>query len=105
MKREGADCIWSLSFITILGKVWACGLKRQESRNDGTDRQSGDNFEKSHADAPPRANAQKDPYKMGLTGLQVSVVRLNLLTPNVNYSGRTAPLTPKVAIYIFIQQI
>jgi len=30
---------------------------------------------------------------------------LNLLTPNVNYSGRTAPLTSKVAIYIFIQQI
>jgi len=30
---------------------------------------------------------------------------LNLLTPNVNYSGRTAPLTSKVASYIFIQQI
>ena len=30
---------------------------------------------------------------------------LNLLTPNVNYSGRTAPLTPKVAFYIFVQQI
>jgi len=26
-------------------------------------------------------------------------------TPNVNYSGRTAPLTSKVAFYIFIQQI
>ena len=25
--------------------------------------------------------------------------------PNVNYSGRTAPLTSKVAFYIFIQQI
>jgi len=32
-------------------------------------------------------------------------VVLNLLTPNVNYSGRTAPLTSKVAFYIFIQQI
>jgi len=31
--------------------------------------------------------------------------RINLLTPNVNYSGRTAPLTSKVAFYIFIQQI
>jgi len=31
--------------------------------------------------------------------------RLNLLTPNVNYSGRTAPITSKVAFYIFIQQI
>ena len=30
---------------------------------------------------------------------------LNLLTPNVNYSGRNAPLTSKVAFYIFIQQI
>jgi len=30
---------------------------------------------------------------------------LNLLTSNVNYSGRTAPLTSKVAFYIFIQQI
>jgi len=31
--------------------------------------------------------------------------RFNVLTPNVNYSGRTAPLTSKVAFYIFIQQI
>ena len=30
---------------------------------------------------------------------------LNLLKPNVNYSGRTVPLTSKVAFYIFIQQI
>ena len=30
---------------------------------------------------------------------------INPLTPNVNYSGRTAPLTSKVAFYIFIQQI
>jgi len=30
---------------------------------------------------------------------------IRLLTPNVNYSGRTAPLTSKVAFYIFIQQI
>ena len=29
----------------------------------------------------------------------------NLLTPNVNYSGRTAPLTSKVSFYIFIQQV
>jgi len=31
--------------------------------------------------------------------------QFNLLKPNVNYSGRTAPLTSKVAFYIFIQQI
>jgi len=30
---------------------------------------------------------------------------VNRLTPNVNYSGCTAPLTSKVAFYIFIQQI
>jgi len=30
---------------------------------------------------------------------------INHLTPNVNCSGRTAPLTSKVAFYIFIQQI
>jgi len=29
----------------------------------------------------------------------------NLLTPNVNYSGRTATITSKVAFYILIQQI
>ena len=29
----------------------------------------------------------------------------NLLTPNVNYSGRTAPLTSKVPFYIFIKKI
>jgi len=32
-------------------------------------------------------------------------ININILTPNVNYSGRTAPLTSKVAFYIFIQQI
>jgi len=36
---------------------------------------------------------------------EVILVKFNLLTPNVNYSGRTAPLTSKVAFYIFIQQI
>jgi len=30
---------------------------------------------------------------------------LNLLTPNVNYIGRTASPTSKVSFYIFIQQI
>jgi len=30
---------------------------------------------------------------------------INLLTPSVNYSGHTAPLSSKVAFYIFIQQI
>ena len=30
---------------------------------------------------------------------------VNLLTPNVNYSGRTATLTSKVAFYIFIEQL
>jgi len=30
---------------------------------------------------------------------------INLLTPNVNYSGRTALPTSKVTFYTFIQQI
>ena len=30
---------------------------------------------------------------------------INPLTPNDPYSGRTAPLTSKVAFYVFIQQI
>ena len=34
-----------------------------------------------------------------------AVYFINLLTPNVNNSGRTAPLASKVAFYIFIQQI
>ena len=34
-----------------------------------------------------------------------SMVVINLLTPNINYSVRTAPLTSKVAFHIFIQQI
>jgi len=36
---------------------------------------------------------------------QMQTLRLNLLTPNVNYSGRTAQLTSKVAFYTFMQQI
>ena len=35
----------------------------------------------------------------------VFCVVFNPLTPNDPYSGRTAPLTSKVAFYIFIQQI
>ena len=42
---------------------------------------------------------KKTPCSLQPTG------RFNLQTPNVNYSGRTAPLTSKVAFYIFIQQI
>jgi len=36
---------------------------------------------------------------------KTDIRQINLLTPNVNYGGRTAPLTSKVAFYIFIQQI
>ena len=42
---------------------------------------------------------------IGKSEILASPVFFNLLTPNVNYSGRTAPLTSKVAFYIFIQQI
>ena len=41
----------------------------------------------------------------GPSGKVFRIVSINLLTPNVNYSGRTAPLFSKVAFYIFIQQI
>jgi len=34
----------------------------------------------------------------------ITAIYTNLLTPNVNYSGRTAPLTSKVAFYIFIKR-
>ena len=37
--------------------------------------------------------------------LNTDVSIIKLLTPNVNYRGRTAPLTSKVAFYIFIQKV
>jgi len=47
-----------------------------------------------------------DIKKDWLTKKSALIVGLfNLLTPNVNYSGRIAPLTSKVAFCIFIQQI
>ena len=39
------------------------------------------------------------------TYIKISFQHFNPLMPNVNYSGRTALLTSKVAFYIFIQQI
>jgi len=36
---------------------------------------------------------------------ELQLEAINLLTPNVSYSGRTAPLISKVVFYIFIQQI
>ena len=42
---------------------------------------------------------------INILNLEVSIPNINLLTPNDPYSGRTAPLTSKVAFYIFIQQI
>jgi len=44
-------------------------------------------------------------FLMQVQYVTMSFDELNLLTPNVNYSGRTAPPTSKVAFYIFIQQI
>jgi len=43
------------------------------------------------------------PYRAGNPGNVKCLFKL--LTPNVNYSGRTAPLNSKVAFHIFIQQI
>jgi len=39
------------------------------TKNDGIEDQSGDDFEKLHTDAPPRANAQEDPYKISWSDL------------------------------------
>jgi len=33
------------------------------------------------------------------------LLQINLLTPNVNYSGRTAPLTSKVTFYVYSTNI
>jgi hypothetical protein len=41
----------------------------RELRDDGIEDQSGDENEKLRTDAPPRANAQGVPYKIGLTEL------------------------------------
>ena len=35
----------------------------------------------------------------------INRMKINLLTPNINYIRRTAPLTSEVAFYIFIQQV
>ena len=46
--------------------------------------------------------------EVGLTRIEEETghsLTLNTLTPNDPYRGRTAPLTSKVAFYIFIQQI
>ena len=39
------------------------------------------------------------------SGMPLIPLIFNLLTPNVNYCGRTAPLTSKVPFYIFIKKI
>ena len=45
-------------------------------------------------------------FRMSVVGISSRTCSLlNPLTANGNYSGRTAPLTSKVAFYIFIQQI
>jgi hypothetical protein len=44
-------------------------------------------------------------FVLGVPADMLYTMVINLLMPNVNYSGRTASLTSKVAFYIFIQQI
>ena len=55
----------------------------------------------------PTISASERPqtYVLDRAATETGVLYINLLTPNVNYSGRTAPLTSKFAFYIFIQQI
>jgi len=42
---------------------------------------------------------------LSITSDSIQLQLFNLLMRNANYSGHTAPLTSKVAFYIFIQQI
>ena len=47
-------------------------------------------------------------YRQGVLKLKKKIIplqKVNPLTPNDPYRGRTAPLTCKVAFYIFIQGI
>jgi len=53
-----------------------------------------------HMTSPSHSSRFYHPHNIGW-----GVMLFNLLTPYVNYSWRTAPLTSKVAFYIFIQQI
>ena len=68
-------------------------------------------FTRDRGKAIPKHAGPEAKVRNPTTGLTLLWARntfrgnFNLLTPNVNYSGRTAPLTSKVAFYIFIQQI
>jgi len=53
---------------------------------------------------PGRAKGLSATLYIPSIGLTTALAKINLLTPNVNYSGRTALLTSKIAFYIFIQQ-
>jgi len=56
---------------------------------------------------PPERRKRGKPkatWAEGIRGL-MGGKGINLLTPNVNYSGRTAPLTSKFAFYVFIHQV
>jgi len=72
---------------------------------------SGESHSKDYEDCYLLEYVTLEPGKLiNLTGNILTsnanyCICINLLTPNVNYSGRTAPLTSKVAFHIFIQQI
>ena len=60
----------------------------------------------SKGDADSDVREHRTEWYFDVVYIALSVFqRVNLLTPNVKYSGRTAPLTSKVALYILIQQI
>jgi len=52
-----------------------------------------------------QTHTNKDLITYAATQPLTTMMYLNLLTLNINNSGRTAPLSSKVAFYIFIQQI
>jgi len=86
------------AFYSWGGEDFAPGLKRPGRESDH---------------APPSSAEVKNlynytsipPHAFRLLNNVNLIFMFNLLTPNVNYSGHTAPLTAKVAFYIFIQQI
>ena len=59
-----------------------------------------------HRDKLTSTFSNPTPYCITLLEvLMVAHLVINPLTPNDSYAGRSAPLTSKVALYIFIQQI
>ena len=84
---EGRSCLVVSRFSWNVNLISACPTFRRWTRSDAIDSLSHSSF------------VLNRDFNIVLSSI------FNLLMPNVNYSGRTASLTSKVAFYIFIQQI